>query len=361
MPAGTALSPADPFRDDRTRNAMFPGVLEFEQLMAGAPSGFDSFDLESAYLAVTRMSTSAANRLPLAVLLAIMETEGVKLFAPVNRLAADTGDASKTLVWEALSRNPAFSIPRLRPTTVVPFPADVGPIARGLWLSWPYGLDRFALPPTDADVNARVARIAAAGVYTPAADDDPSGYIRRRVWAGPNLLPLLGAGMGVIQIWKRSRRMHWAALSLMAGFFRQLEVELQTGTGGYAGSVLPSPAWLPAGASPPDLSGRTPTDTQWKDYLTYYALVYMSYNSSPATVLGLVAGATAAHGASPLGMRDFLLFQHNRSHVVLINAVRFMIALDAYLRLDYMQRTAPRDYDKATPQTVLASARTWTT
>src|SRR5207248_2175521 len=147
----------------------------------------------------------------------------------------------------------------------------------------------------------------------------------------PGLIP---AG-GVVQIWKRSRRTHWAILSLMAGFYRQLELDARALRNGFA--TLP-PECQPVGASPPPLVvggvPLKPTDTGWKDYLTFYGMIYFSYNASPSSLVSFATAAKAALGASPLSLRDFMLFRHSRGNEVIQNVARFVIALDAYLRID---------------------------
>jgi hypothetical protein len=165
-------------------------------------------------------------------------------------------------------------------------------------------------------------------------------------------------------VWKRSRRMHWASLSLMAGFFRQLEIQINHAnvSNGFAeAGWSPDAAWLPVGSSPPDLTGKGPTDPEWKDYLTYYALIYMVYNTSTETWRKYVKGAEAARLAagSALSLRDFLVFKHARGRHVIGNMVRFAIGLDAFLRLDYLQGKAPKDYAAATADTTPVAARGW--
>ena len=123
----------------------------------------------------------------------------------------------------------------------------------------------------------------------------------------------------------------------MAGFLCQLEVEAHDGTGAFA--TLP-PACLPVGKSPPNLMVGgvrvSPTDSAWKDYLTYYGMLYFSYNSTPAGLVAFANAAKAAMGASPLSLRDFIVFRHQRANEVIQNVARFVVALDAYLRLDTM-------------------------
>lgn len=354
MDAAVPLAPTNPYKEDHSVRTLFPGVLEFDDLSAeapsgrGIPSGFDEFDFTSAYLAIGRMSNPPASPpLPLPVLLALMETEGIKLFAPINRIVRNTTTLGNTLIWEALSRNPAHP-------TRSPFLMPVVPIApqflgRGFWFSFPYGLDRFT------DVNepgfrAKVNEFVTSGVLAFEPGEDLGPYITARVFSNYLLLPAVGARRGVPQIWKLSRRMHWAGLSVMAGFYRQLERDLNAGANGFD---APTAAWLPVGSSPPALvrgdgSRVGPNDTEWKDFLSYYGMIYISYNSNPASLNAFRTSAAAAVAARPGGwaftLRDFLLFQHRRDDSIIRRMCRFVIALDAYLRLNLMQGLNPVDY-----------------
>ena len=70
-------------------------------------SGFGTFDLESAYLARARMNDpyDGPDVLPMSVLLALMEREGVKLFASINRRVRNAATvAAAPLVWEAFDK-----------------------------------------------------------------------------------------------------------------------------------------------------------------------------------------------------------------------------------------------------------------
>lgn len=364
MAPGLLPAPADPYRDDQTRGRRFPGVLEFDDLMAqGDPSGFDAFDIESAYLACERMSQSGGPRLPLPVLLALMETEGVKLFAPINRLVRSVTTATKTLVWEAHARDRDHDLrPPILEDWLVPTAADQR--ARQFWLSYPYGLDRFALPAGDEGFNDRIDTIEESGVFVREAGENLARYIRKRVFSHFHRPPALGDDddFGVLQIWKRSRRMHWAALSVMAGFFRQLELDMHAGRNGFN---PPDSDWLPAASSPPDLVGEegekvSVTDTEWKDFLSYYGMIYIAYNSNPATLEDFKIGAEAAVPADwPLSLRDFLLFEHSRYKEVIQNMARFVVGLDAYLRLNLMEGMSPGEYEEADADATPPADRTW--
>ena len=184
--APNPVAPDTPYRDAATRWRVngFPGALQFEDLMPktpanpngrGLPSGLSIFDLDSAFIASDRMG------LPLPVLLALMETEGVNLFAPVNRLVRQptpVDDDTKTVSWEAQSRD---TTNMLRPP-IADVEAGVAAarlaawrqtVGRAFWLSFPYGLDRFTLV-DDAAVNARSDQFVAAKILVKDADERSS-------------------------------------------------------------------------------------------------------------------------------------------------------------------------------------------
>ncbi len=356
-----SVTPTTPYRAGRTRVRTFTGLLRFDDLnpvdpALARPSGFDTFDLESAMLATGRMSDpiDGPNRLPLPVLLAIMEREGIKLFAAINRHVRNTTTAASTLRWEAYYEDTARAA----------WAAGLDGMGRQGWFLFPYGLDVFGRPKTDAGVTATVTAMKDSGVLAVADGEDVARYVRERVFsqwdaAAPP------AGPGRPHIWKRSRRVRWAGLSLMAGFFRHIEAQIRAAV--LADNPFsqppwhPDPAWFPAASSPPDLTGKSPTDIAWKDYISYFALIYAGYNTAPENWRALVRSAQADHAneASPLGLRDFFLFRHSRGNQVIDHVVRFAVGLDAFLRLDSMLGKAPKDYPTATPDTTAPAGRAW--
>src|SRR5439155_9518815 len=115
------------------------------------------------------------DRLPLAVQLALMEREGIKGFAPLTRHVRNTTSEAATLSWEAHNA----VLPRAS------WPADLGQMGRDGCLLWPYGLDRFAQPTTDADFNSLIVAMEASvpPVLKRADDEDVALYLRQRAWS----------------------------------------------------------------------------------------------------------------------------------------------------------------------------------
>jgi hypothetical protein len=369
---GAGPGPSRSFLKGFTSGGVDPGLLNLTDLALGAQSGFDLFDIESAYLACVRMAEPIAsqNQLPLPVLLALMEREGIKQFGPINRGVRNTLTEAATIVWEPRRRtfvdpaNPGQSA--LDPFDGTLPPTDPAERSRQSWLLFPYGLDHFAKPNTAAGVDSLVDQVHQAGVMTLATGESVGNYLHDRLFSSFFLLPALGfANVGIPRIWKRSRRSHWACISLMAGFFRQLEVQMTAtpidpsftaGQGAWTPRTGPS-GWLPPGSSPPDLTGKTPVDPAWKDFITYYALVYVAYNGGAGSWAARTHQVENAGPALPL--RDSMLFEHDRGAEIMAHVGRFAIGLDAYMRLDYMTNKFPGDYATATANSADPTARVW--
>jgi hypothetical protein len=358
-------TPEDPYRDDRTRPTITDGARSYEDLKDGSPSGFATFDIESIALAASRMRRPAVGgaATPLAVGLALLETEGVKFFAALHRSARYVTAAKDTFTWEAISRDPT----RSGPASLDEEPPREDQIARVHWLVFPYGLDEFtghqqrivpdAEKITDALFKESIQKLTQDHILRLDRGEDVERYFRQRLWSEwHDVVP----GAGVPRIWMRSRTAHWACISLMLGWFAKREYLIRHPTlqNRYAEvGWSPSPGWFPAGSSPPDLAGKGPNDAEWKDFISYYALVYLSYNISEA---GWREIAKAVEADCPAGtpLRDYLLFRQDRHKLGIANMARFAIGLDAFLRLNFMEGLAPGDYAAAAPNTT-ALSRTW--
>jgi hypothetical protein len=192
---------------------------------------------------------------------------------------------------------------------------------------------------SDVAVDEKLSTAATAGVLGVDAGESVASYIRSRTWATFVPSPAPVAPRGTPRIWKLHRRMHWAAISLMIAYFREMEAGIKAGTGVFAdGAWTRNPAWV---AAPPDLTGKTPADPEWRDYLSYYGMIYIAHNGGPGAWRATIKSAETAMTGSPLTFRDFLLFRHRRDRVVIGNMVRFVIGLDAFLRVRYLDGVAP--------------------
>jgi hypothetical protein len=356
-----AKAPKDPYGSGDT-NGMGKTLFTFDDLVfLTPPSGFDGFDLESASQAAERMTKPlGTSPLPVAVVLTLMETEGVKLFAPINRRTRNTTSAAAAVRWEG-RRRAGSPGPRAR--------SDFGPnnsdIARRTWLGYPYGLDTYAAHLTPTAMDARVKATAVdSDVIALDAGESIGRYISDRVYADWEVLPPASA-TGVPTIWKRSRRAHWAAISLMVAYYRHIETEVHRpstdndfqATDGFKPDLT---KWFPAGSSPPSLVGVTPNDAAWKDYLTYYAVLYLGHNGGPTLLREAMRGVESnIPGATALTHRDWFVARHLRSRDYMGNVARFIIGLDAFLRLDYMAGATPGDYATAAPDTTDPAGRAW--
>jgi hypothetical protein len=358
-PAG----PGNSFQRGFTAGGVNPDALEFLDLPLGPQSGFDTFDIESAYLAAAR--TAGLSELPLAVLLALMEREGIKQFGRINRGVRNTTDETRTLTWEAKKRADDALQPAFNPISPATPPTNPAERSRRFWTLFPYGLDRFAQPETAAGVDALVSQFQQAGV-TSLAGESLADYVHERVHS--SFFNTVAGPRGTPRIWKRSRRAHWAFISLMAGFFRQLEAQV-TSDPIHPSFLSATPAgwtpqtgangWFPPGKSPPDLAGKTPVDPEWKDFISYYATIYVAYNGGAGTWGSRARQVELASGGSPLSLRDQMLFLHGRGTQIMAHVGRLAIGIDAYLRLDYMTQKFPGGYAAAAANTADPAGRAW--
>jgi hypothetical protein len=406
-----ALTPASAYPDDATRPQRPPGsVVGYAAIRGAAPpkAGLNTFDLESAYLANSRL----ASPLPMPVVLALLETEGITTFSSVNRCTGFR--ASAAVRWEA---SPAPPSPEWTLINLKKVYDEAGSdlVGRFNWLRWPYGLDEFMIradykpevlqklphkvpPETDAEYSTRIiatyvddlhatvwaggkshpdvpfdlkvsTRLSNTNVLKLGTAESIGAYIRHRVDSdyGP-AAPVMLAGasgpqpVGAVRIWKKTQRVHWAIISLMVGWYSMRENDICNAADG---CVTPDKAaWLPAASSPPPIGGFHPDSDQWRDFISYYALIYLAYNAGPQTWAAHVAGAEAARTASgsSLSRRDYLLFRYWPAaapatlRLGIFNMVRFAVALDDYLRLDFLDGRAPKDYAAAAPDNTKASA-----
>ncbi|HWO17659.1 MAG TPA: hypothetical protein VNO30_02745 [Kofleriaceae bacterium] len=364
------LAPKNPYRSETTfipgayRATNLKGQVGFRELYpppigTGQISGFNLFDLTSAMLASQRITHNGSRPLPLPVLLALMDKEGVRAFGAINRIVRNTTNPAETLRWEALWRNPPPDNIRF---TRAYYPVGDDAMARRSWLSYPYGLDTFAQRDADDELKKHLGWVENAGVLSLEPQEDPGRYLRERVLATWHAMT---PAFGFPVIWKRSRRAHWVCLSLMTAWFRMLESDMHAAAAGAPrpyhrkGEAYPagkpSASWLPAGSSPPSLerddgSRVGPNDTEWKDFLTYYGMLYIAYNANPRRLTNEMDAVDAALPSSWVHTkRDYLVFRHSRGEDVINRMVNFVIAIDAYLRLHYMGGLAPQDYPAALP------------
>ncbi|HEX8111878.1 MAG TPA: hypothetical protein VF516_29300, partial [Kofleriaceae bacterium] len=352
---GDEPGPVNPLLSGATRPRAIKEYGYAELKEGKAQTGFSEFDLTQAALARARMATPAETdtMLPFPVLLAIMKTEGVQQFGPLNRIVKNTTVRAGTVNWNGWRT----------PLTTANFVfGDDARRGRQLMLLWPYGLDHFShyaggdgiVPPRTFN-DGLVDDLAnttppISPILTMEPGEDPGRYISARVTS--ELVPTV-APLANVFIWKRARRVHWAILGLACGYFRLMEAQILAGKNGF---VSPDPAYL---TPPPSLAGKTPLDVEYRDYITYYAMIYLAYNAGASVWRPALATAEAGRGATPLGRRDFLFFRSNRELQGMVHCCHFMIALDAFLRIDYLDGKQPVDFAAASGYSGSVAGRAW--
>lgn len=376
---GDKLTPTLPYKAERTVPAPGKRTLDHTDLNTGAISGFDAFDIESAFLARRRMTLppGAGPMLPLSVILALMDREGVRSFGAINRFVTYTAAQASTLAWIAtdapLHRTASYDVP---PLGHVATPAE---ISRIHWLSLPYGLDHFILERSPADprvivdvfisdqrMRPRIVALESSPQVTTLGEENVERYLRSRMWSDwqPEAPPPADPKIGRPVIWKLHRRVHWAVISMMVGFFRRMELEIGQSlvdVGAFRQVGWKPVAWFPGGMAPPILVGKAPTDIEWKDFISYYAIIYAAYNTSPANWRRILRQAEAQHLAtgSSLTLRDFLLFKFDRRDAVVDHMARFAVGLDSFMRLDDADGVALDDFAARGPSTIPPDTRAW--
>ena len=378
-------NPPGPSNPYQKKNTMFPksgttrilkGIVAVDKGHILRPSGFDEFDIYSAYLAQSRMLNPITNKndLPMPVILALMEREGLRFFAFLNRLVNNTTRRNKTISWSPWDGNDQ------RPSNADDYTNKR--LARFFWFGWPYGLDRMILKPvskykTDDEFDTELNSLLTDGILkTMAPGEHMRKYIEDRIEA--NWISA-GGGIGRPVIWKRARRAHWAFISLMAGWYQHVQKSIHEQSNEYKREWdyqnHPGVDWLLSDVI--DLAGEDlgktvlPDDEKWRHFITYYSFIYLGYNTQGAAIRPLNRAGESwsayikrAEGdpARPAtrSLRDHLFFFRERRRLAIHNMVRFGISLDSYMRLDCMHELTPDDFSGAMPyETYIARPDNW--
>jgi hypothetical protein len=365
------IGPKDPYLPGETPDR--------EKTAAGDPTvaGLDVFDLLAAYRAraVVLDGKDPTTAVDLAVILALMEREGYRAGGFIDRVG---GHPSRTRGWVVLPWKvilPGGATRDIVGTDIVGDRQFDG-IARAHWIVFPFGLD-LANDPLDLNTSTHVfndsrnafvnfyKRALAAGTLTPT----PSASTAH-AYAVNRLNGFAFPPTGVVEDQRASRQLQWLGIACQQAEFQRRHNVLFNNTGGTevdkhwrltgpgTGTVLEvvdeftSPALPPVGASADSVQRR--------DFIAYYALLYLAFNVHPATWNKWVQVAKANMGAGGKVSR-FLTYYTNvvvraiepdppaagvadpRALGHRANMLRFSIALDAYLRmsLDPAELTDP--------------------
>ncbi len=322
-PDGSGDAPQKPFLDDRTRRPpLVSGVASFAD--GHISSGFDFFDLESMYIARSRVKNFLTGDfdIPMSTIMALAEREGIRLFAWLNRIVNSNR-------WVAFDG--AFSLAGVNTK-------DLGRI---FWLNWPHGLDVYngsSIAGANSKFDSVIALLVANDVISLETGEEVRKYITERV---NSVVP---APVSTPEIFKITRRCHWAFLVLMVGYFQYIHkfVRNKTNAPGTPQFAHTEDDWFIDHFSQ-DQDGYNALSPERKNFITYYSLVYMGYNSSPTAWSRMIEDVedTPPADLGGLSLRDYLMFKYepdssgdddNITHVI-----RYAISLDAYSRIDFLE------------------------
>lgn len=331
-------SPRDPFRDGAT----------------AAIGGFDEFDLLAALRAqqVLHDAKELAPSIPLPVILALLDVEGYRTFVRIERQGS----------FVAARQVPDGSggVRPIRRSDIAPVdgPNFQDAFARVTWVVFPYGMDV-----VNAEVTFTSPAAFAASERLSFLHRIDNEYVTRTIlpaeFSSENchrfvLARLEGRFNGPlmeIQDRRISRRLQHQGLMLQQAEFQVRHFLLYH-------ADAPGSAFLPVAEMIDPLRpdpGADANSVERRDWLAYWALVYLAFNLSPSTFNEWVSAAPAGTRVStflvylinadpdavepvppPVGARR--LYQR-------ANMIRFAVALDAYARL--LRAGAPDTADPA--------------
>jgi hypothetical protein len=366
-------APSAPYKKDTTIFPARSGVVPFDNGRSRV-SGFDFFDLESIFLARSKVINVLTGKydMPVPVLLALADREGIRVFAWLNRKTTNKlrwiTNSGPLFDLTNRSRNERHSLGRIH------------------WLWWPYGLDWYTriggenalqIGTQNYHFKQKIQQLKNENILV--ADkgiEEVQKYFDERVnssWpspTGPSAIP---------QIWKLTRRSHWAFISLMAAKFQIAQKHIRE-KNIYSYS---DDSWI---EDPPPINKDSTSNTNRKDYITYYSLIYLAYNSHkrPNTWNSIIDEVERDTTRGNMSLRDFLVFKYcpkppnndpkyfDRSHPDydpdnthlywldnLAHMRRFAIGLDAYLHLDYLESINPDEFSDIEPNTESPEDRNW--
>ncbi len=367
-PAGRAASGRDRTVTDGPWQYVLsqePGIRTTEWSLA--PSGWDDFDFMAVVQAAAAVRDGRTFEGPMhpALLLAVAETEGYRLFGPSNRVrdvppGRGRREDGASFVWVPptnfalimLSQGEGFAR----------FEANDNAIA--YWWLHPHELDvmvysRDKTPQTTANEGAWVVnRLLRPDWHGKPGDTLPTDPIDpNRTFIDPEFLPgdiyayvqarVAGEwikldGADAIRMFHLSRALQPLGLAVQAAIFQWVHRQVSEMIG-YLGESYTRIDELVDPAIPPPSPGVDALDPARADYIAYWATVYLAFNSSPGVWKKWVDLAQARRRSTDRAT-NYLLYRLDNSttappnlpvNAALGNMMRFAVALDAYLRIDY--------------------------
>jgi hypothetical protein len=151
-----------------------------------------------------------------------------------------------------------------------------------------------------------------------------------------------GRPVDVVRFWRLTRDLEWVQLAVQAAIFQWTHLQLHTMRGYLEGEVYSRVDELVDPAQPPPAPGADVLDPARRDYIAYWALVYLAFNTSPSVWNKWVDLATARR-RSGQRVSDYVLYHLDNSATdpaqasvwSLTNMTRFAVSLDAFLRLPW--------------------------
>jgi hypothetical protein len=160
-------------------------------------------------------------------------------------------------------------------------------------------------------------------------------------------------GVDVVRFVRLTRDLEWVGLAVQAAIFQWTHLQLHELTG-YLGEAYQRVAEIVDPAQPPPEPGTDALDPVRRDYIAYWSTVYLAFNASPGIWNEWVGRAAARKSPGRLTNAllfdvDFTGFAPNLSKTwTVANMIRFAVALDAYLRVDF-DNPSPTAFDALDP------------
>jgi hypothetical protein len=151
-----------------------------------------------------------------------------------------------------------------------------------------------------------------------------------------------GRPVDVVRFWRLTRDLEWVQLAVQAAIFQWVHLQLHTMRGYLSGEVYSRVDELVDPAQPPPAPGADALDPARRDYIAYWALVYLAFNTSPS-VWNKWVDLAARRRRTGQRISDYVVYHlDNRgtdpaqpSVWSLTNMTRFAVSLDAFLRLPW--------------------------
>jgi hypothetical protein len=320
--------------------------------------GFDDADLEAA-LAVTRVVRNAADLdrpVDLALVLALMDRENYRITSARRRgeEPEEFNNASANAIFHPGAAAVAGIPPEYQGREAL---GRYG--ARLVWCAQHYGMDRLVTPrpaqlvgPTSREFARSAAETFAAVVAELQVPDakgrsllDPAFLAALDVPAflDPRLEFVFRSPVSMkADLRVASPRLQYVGIALQSALFQWFHRKLVQATGA-AGDYRQVAEFI--AAAPPD-PGWDALSLERRDYIAYYAAVYLAYNTASGpgewnfwmnfaeSRRGSFSTADAARATTFLLVHGDPTGQSNRRKGQLGHLARFAVGLDAFLRLD---------------------------